>query len=131
MRHPPIPEPTMRRPDSGSIRMILTLVVVGMIHFARPAAVSAQDAGVEATPRATIQVQAVVVNPGPMQEMVGMAVRLRDAALVTHEPYLTDDSMRSVVGWLEAPGQVERLEVDRKRETPVPPARLWVADLGH
>ncbi len=121
----------MRRPDSGSIRMILTLVVVAMIHFARPAAVSAQEACVEATPRATVQVHAVVVNPGPMQELVGMAVRLRDAAVATRAPYLTDDTMRSVVGWLEVPGQVALLEVDRKRETPVPPARLWVADLGH
>ena len=120
----------MRVPNSAVYRLLATLVVVALIHFARPLAVSAQEVESVVRSGATIQVQARVLHPGAIHELNALAHRIRTTASAMNGRYLAHDERGWIVGWVEEGNrslQGPRAETDSRRSTP----RLSVADLGH
>jgi hypothetical protein len=76
----PYRELKLRGAGRGVVGAFLWAVLVGgVIHFARPLAVSAQDRG-------SIEVRAVVVDPGPVQETLEAIRTLVRAALEPAHP---------------------------------------------
>jgi hypothetical protein len=109
--------------------LLLGLLAGGVIHFALPLALSAQEAGSSATVRGTIGVGATVVEMAPVRAVESLQWELRawlrgDHALesmvangvVMPAILPMGEGQGSVMGWIAAEG---------KRTV------IWAGDLGH